>query len=233
MFVHARPARSKRAMLEDVHEEVTASKLAARNTLDYTLADGTRKIRLHDTDIMIFHPTGMIELNTGGYNTKTTRERMNSFLPSTASVYTERGVIYARYNGETKPFTETATIDTVKGRILSDRNESDIDADRRALDAYMREWKRKGLPPQEKAAGDPWVFPNAENGKIQEYVMRDWVESKYVFRSLYIHAMRFAGIRDVGIGIYMDQIDRRKGKLEAIDTRRIRRYVRACLGYES
>lgn len=38
-------------------------------------------VRLHDTDVVTFHPNGDIQLNTGGWFTVTTKERMNSMLP--------------------------------------------------------------------------------------------------------------------------------------------------------
>ena len=233
MYVHARPALSKRAMLANLGRPVAASKIAARNTLDYTLEDGTRKIRLHDTDILTFHPTGLIEINTGGFNTVTTRSRMNEFLPAGSSVYTERGVIHLRALGMDKPFTQTAVIDVAKARVLTDAKEGTIEGDRKALDGFMKAWRTKGLPTAEKSQGDPWAFPNQETGKVEESVVRDWIETQYVFRSFYIMALRFAGIQDRGIGMYMDMIDRKGGKLDRIDYSRIRRYARACIGYAS
>lgn len=231
MFVHARPARSKRAMLADLDQPVATARLAGRNTLDYTSPLGTRKIRLHDTDIMTFHPDGTIQLHTGGFNTHTTRNRMNEFLPAGMSVFTERGVIHARTKEMTRKFMDTATIHP-DGRIESDLSDAKADADRKLVDAYMKEWRKQGLPSAEKSGGDPWVFPDPKTGKIQEHIMRDWLRSKYVFRSLYAMAAKYAGGSDQTVGIWLMMADR-AGRLDSTDYRRIRRFIRACLGYES
>lgn len=232
MFVHARPARSKRAMLADLDQPVATSRLAGRNTLDYTSPRGTRKIRLHDTDIMTFYTDGRIELYTGGFNTHTTRNRMNEFLPAGMAVFTERGVIHARTEQMTLKFRDTATI-FPDGRIESDITDAKVDADRKLIDAYMKEWRKKGLPPAEKSGGDPWVFPDPETGKINEHIMRDWLQTKYVFRSLFAMAMKYAGMQDHGVAIRLHMTDRSGGKLDKMELSRIRRFIRACLGYES
>lgn len=48
-------------------------------------------IRLHGTDVLTFHEDGSIEVNTGGWNTVTTRDRINRYLPKPWHVYGERG----------------------------------------------------------------------------------------------------------------------------------------------
>jgi hypothetical protein len=37
-------------------------------------------VRLHDTDVVTFHDDGTIELDTGGWDTVTTKQRMNACL---------------------------------------------------------------------------------------------------------------------------------------------------------
>lgn len=39
-------------------------------------------VRLHSTDVLTFSPDGTITLDTGGWNTVTTKDRMNTYLPS-------------------------------------------------------------------------------------------------------------------------------------------------------
>lgn len=38
-------------------------------------------VRLHETDIVRFHANGDVTLNTGGWRTRTTRDRMRAFFP--------------------------------------------------------------------------------------------------------------------------------------------------------
>jgi len=51
----------------------------ANNTWAERRPNGDIAIRLHDTDIVTYSPDGSITLNTGGWFTVTTKERMNRF----------------------------------------------------------------------------------------------------------------------------------------------------------
>lgn len=62
---------------------VKHSKVIANNTLEVYNDDGkVQAIRLHDTNIITYHDDGTIELSSGGWRTKTTKERLNAYLPS-------------------------------------------------------------------------------------------------------------------------------------------------------
>lgn len=52
---------------------------------------GPLGIRLHSTEILKFFPDGRIVLNSGGWQTVTTKERMNRYLPHPWSIYSEKG----------------------------------------------------------------------------------------------------------------------------------------------
>lgn len=57
------------------------SKIVANNTVEYERENGDRVIRLHSTDIITFKANGDIVLDSGGWQTVTTKERMNRFGP--------------------------------------------------------------------------------------------------------------------------------------------------------
>lgn len=44
-------------------------------------------VRLHSTDIVVFYPSGRVTLHTGGYESVTTKERLNHFIRPAAQVY--------------------------------------------------------------------------------------------------------------------------------------------------
>jgi hypothetical protein len=46
-------------------------------------------VRLHDTDVVTLHPDGSQTLNSGGWRTVTTKDRINAY--SIAGVWSERG----------------------------------------------------------------------------------------------------------------------------------------------
>jgi hypothetical protein len=53
------------------------SKISKNNTAISRNADGSIVVRLHSTDVVTVATDGTVTLNTGGWNTVTTRARMN------------------------------------------------------------------------------------------------------------------------------------------------------------
>ena len=49
----------------------------------------TIAVRLYATDIVTFHSDGRVTFDTGGYDTTTTRQRMNQFSPDWLRVYSK------------------------------------------------------------------------------------------------------------------------------------------------
>ena len=228
---HERPRQSKATMvaaLATIGRAPISAKLAARNTLDYVDATGARRIRLHNTDILTFPPKGGFVINTDGWNTVTTRARLNEVLPGPWRVFTARGLIHLRNieTGVDTPFRETVTV-TSKGAIKPDRKPASNDKLRQQIDTYMKAFKARGLPTAQESLGDPWIF---SEGKTDSAVMLDWIKSKYVHRRLMALAFQWTGLTDRGVALYLSDIDRRGGKLNATDMRRLRRYVRLCVG---
>lgn len=87
----------------------------APSTVEYYRPDGARVIRLHQTDILVMHfangdplhPGGpynslatysLIHINCGGWETQTTRARLNKFLPG-FRVVSHRKVLYIKSTG--------------------------------------------------------------------------------------------------------------------------------------
>ena len=207
-----------------------SAKLAGRNTLDYTAADGVRRVRLHQTDVLTFRPDGSFTVCTGGFNTPTTRDRINSFLPPGFTVWTSKGVIHLSERASDRPavpFLESITVDAA-GQVQSDATGADLKATGALLDSFMRKVKARGLPSQEDSKGDPWVLPGPR--KVAESIMRDWLESGYFTRTFYGLALEHAGMTPQSVAYSMRWTDDRGGKLDARDLGRVRRYARQCLG---
>ena len=70
------------------------SKRIANNTLEIRYPDGRKAYRLHDTDIVTYMPNGDIKLDTGGWDTMTTRKRMREYLPHGISIWRRNGMSY-------------------------------------------------------------------------------------------------------------------------------------------
>jgi hypothetical protein len=70
--------------------------------------DGTIAVKYHETDVVIFHPDGSVVLDSGGWKTSTTKERLNAFSP--AHVWQRNGIWYVKYGKETVPFADGMTL---------------------------------------------------------------------------------------------------------------------------
>ena len=73
----------KQIMAKIDKDQVVSSKLIKSNTVEYITNTGTRIIRYYETNILIFHYDGILELNSGGYKTVSTKSRINEFSPVT------------------------------------------------------------------------------------------------------------------------------------------------------
>ena len=58
---------------------VESARKLENNTYEVTYKDGCRAIRLHRTDIVTFRPDGKFAINSGGWQTRTTKHRINKY----------------------------------------------------------------------------------------------------------------------------------------------------------
>ena len=73
-----------------------------RNTYLIKRDDETIVVRLHQTDIISFKKNGTIILDSGGWRTVTTKDRMNKFLPDNYGIMQEKGIWYIKITNEYK-----------------------------------------------------------------------------------------------------------------------------------
>ena len=85
------------------------SRKLQNNTYAKRRCSGQIAIRLHATDILTFHSDGQIEVSTGGWDTVTTRSRMNDYLPGPWRVGGHRGSTLL-YKMEPQAWTAVAVI---------------------------------------------------------------------------------------------------------------------------
>lgn len=221
--------KTKRDMVDGAkrrHPDSTIldARKAANNTLAYRVAEsGVNYVALHDTDILSWCDGGTVTVDTGGFNTGTTRDRINGFGRRIGvTCFTSKGVLHV--NGV--PCHRRAWVDP-SGKVKTDMPERSLKRLSAELDAFMAAWRANGLPPAEDAGGDPWIFTGSQ---MTEDVMRDWVRSRYIFRSFYGMALAFAGMQPAGVAMSYAMADRRGGKLDKLDLSRIRRFARRHIG---
>lgn len=72
------------------HAEATKMVLGKRNrsqrkignnTYAYIQADGSVAIELHGTNVVVIYPDDSVMLNSGGWHTSTTKDRINKYSP--------------------------------------------------------------------------------------------------------------------------------------------------------
>ena len=56
-------------------------------------------VHFHRTDVLTFFPDGSININTGGWNTVTTKDRINTFFAG--RIWSEHGHAFVSYDGQT------------------------------------------------------------------------------------------------------------------------------------
>lgn len=82
-----------------------ASRKIANNTLVVSGGD-SYAVRLHNTDVVTAYPDGSLSLNTGGWYSVTTKERINRYLPTGITLGSERGEWRLRHTTYRKVGTE-------------------------------------------------------------------------------------------------------------------------------
>lgn len=96
---------TKKEILE-INPDIVSSKKVKNNTRLTEYKNGDKILKLHSTDIIKWQDDKII-LNSGGWNTVTTRARFNEWLPDGVKVYQNTGITYLQD-------TRNKNIDTVE-----------------------------------------------------------------------------------------------------------------------
>ena len=216
----------------------------ANNTYVRRLPDDTLAIRLHDTDIIIVRPDDTFLLQSGGWRTYTTKDRINRFSP--ARLYQEKNHWYV-WPGPT-PFFEGVIVDMQGNPLNADdgKAEAAIAAEKN-LEKMIHRMIRKlraceELP--EPNGGDCWgccMVAESKRDRVgRRYGMKRldpherplggdcvWshLEEGYLHGSLIIRAMEWAGFQPAGISIYWQSWTTSVWSKETV-VRAMRRFLR-------
>jgi len=192
----------------------------ANNTFRYQGPKGLDHIRLHATDILIQdHKKGRLTVNTGGWNTLTTRDRIHSYLPSKWYCGSEKGICYITTPSGRFPIGDKpVTFDRETGKCLTKKALLDVttrEAEKKLISAFAKEVKDN--PPQD-GAGDPWL----PVGKlVAREVALDWLKSRYVTYWIVMSALTWKGYRSPSFAATSPDIRRNA----------VRDYLKASLGH--
>lgn len=203
--------RTKREIMEGV--DCISSKLIDHNTVRYARENGDVVIRLHLTDIVTFKLGDKVVLNTGGWNTVTTRDRINKQLESSCPgwrMYSEQNDPYLRYGSWSNDDAVTyhfhdgivITGNTCDGEVLDREKVKASKAWQRRIKRYANTFLRKlsaGEIPA-PSGGDCWMCLFVDNknrawgeAPHQDHVYHHIVE-KYYVPSLVLRAIDQFGV---------------------------------------
>jgi len=163
----------------------------ANNTYLERREDGSIVVRLHATDVVTVYRDDTCMLNTGGWLTVTTKDRMNTYGP--VSVHSVKGIWYVarwhagRYETLGRYFDGIRISDTnvILNPLATDvveRADRERKATERAIRAYA---KRCGDEMPMPSGGDCWlcmVFGSTDC--LAEHLREDYVHGAVIVRAL-------------------------------------------------
>jgi hypothetical protein len=201
----------------------------ANNTRIHRLGNGDIAIKLHATDVVTYCFNGPVILNSGGWKTVTTKDRINRFSPSCISLFQTGGQWYVSMNGVKHAYCDNMKIDK-DGRILFGST-ADYQKTRRInrlLDKYIEKMlKLPELPFPED--GDCFIcrFAGSDSGCLEAHL-----EEKYVHGSLIWNAIKARSYGSPELVMQMRANGWKNGerRVKTDVARDVRRFFRAKLG---
>lgn len=178
--------RTKKEIMKGIDSE--KSRIVANNTIEY-FKNGNRNIRLHDTDIISFFEDGSYILNSGGWRTHTTKERINRFVPG-LRLHQEKGIWYV--NGEVFYDGIHFTDDHVlKSNPIPDPIKANAKIKRKIAKFVKQIDDIKEIPIPN--AGDCWICSMFGPDKT---CLESHLDENYLHGSLIVNALRDKGYKD-------------------------------------
>ena len=208
-------------------ENITKSRIIANNTIEYKKGR-VKFIRLHLTDVIEIHKNHII-LNSGGWKSMTTKDRINSFQ-DLCYIFQSKGL----WHVETKTGNESIFYDGMKilntGRIIKPKQD-DKKTKRlmKQIDSYCKKLAGlKTLP--EPHAGDCFYCSMRKTNtsemlgdvaKNKDHLIQH-LKEKYIMGSLIINALKNSGY---GNPLFVFKLDIRESIVLAV-----RKYFKRQLG---
>lgn len=222
--------QTKKEMLLGIENKVAKSKFIANNTLQVEYLDGRKAIRLHTTDI-VTEKDGVITLNSGGWKTATTKDRINGYSWENGlrkwpyisqrnhQWFVGEGIFYDGIQ-----FKDGVQISPVK-----------VDDELKRKKMLEKIKKYCNLLTEDKLPmpgnGDCWycLMTDTKTGKSlgdssgnYDHLLQHMKE-RYIFGSILVNAMREAGYSDSQIGVHyhMKMVDTFKRTLRKYLVKRL------------
>lgn len=179
------------------------SRTVANNTSARVMDEGMVAIRLHDTDIVTVFSDGRVILNSGGWLSATTKERINRYSP--AGISQKNSIWYMR---DGSLFYDGMVIDsdgTPRKPQMPAKYEAKLKAIKKDAKVYAHGFVEalKAGAVDMPSGGDCWycsMFDKELNTGNVDHI-REHMREKYYVPSLLVNAGRAAGYRDDQVGL--------------------------------
>lgn len=195
--------QTKKEIIEGVKNIETATKVA-NNTVKCKLTTGENIVILHNT-IVVSEKNGVYTLNSGGWRTNTTKDRINQYSP--ARVYQRNSLWYIGdslfYDG-IKINNKNEVVSKV---VTPEKVEKKTNKIKLKIKKFCDLITKDNLPIPN--GGDCWYcYMRTKSGESMGDAFKDHshllnhITDSYVHGSLLVNAMREAGYRDEQIGFH-------------------------------
>lgn len=210
-----------------------SARTIGNNTVAMRQADGIGVI-LHSTTILKMHEDGTYTLDSGGWRTVTTKDRLNSLLPAPLGIYSTNGVwmLARRGNnpGMVSEFYDGMRFDRhgeMVTEVLMDSGR-ELKRVKREIGRYVKLYTDERVRElvedarEHGTGGDCWgcLMVDAATGQGGVFGtdhLREHMEEGYTMASLMVNALRHVGYRDEQLPYVINHGD--------IVRRAIRRYM--------
>ena len=185
-----------------------ADKKLARNTY-LRMEEGKAVVKFWDTDIITITPDNVYTLTSGGYNTFTTKDRLNTFSP--VHIWREKGLWYACEGPGGNPiktlFEDGMQVDA-NGHVLSEVGCPDLPKYMRKVDrlvakyikGYIASIMEAGELPED-TSGDCWfcLMKSVDHPENKELMGYDHYLSHFADK-YYVPSILLKGMNEVPYG---------------------------------
>lgn len=172
-------------------KNVQLGKPIANNTRLFHRDDGIA-IRLHATDIVLFHVNGDVVLNSGGYRTVTTKARINEYTDCCVSQ--RKGLWTVHYRGSSAGFADGMVLKangTIAGGATWWKDEAATLKLRKVVNGYAKGFLTALLAGEVPVPsnGDCWCCAVPAFGGDKTHILSH-IEEKYYVPSLLVNALK-------------------------------------------
>lgn len=233
-----REALKKSDMINSIEKDhnckVIQAKFLGKSTLEYELENGIRGVRLYETDIILISPRTpsqkleIITLNSGGFRTQLTKNRINDYLP--VYISQNKSVWSISANNYSTIFYDGIQLDRFKNgklrmRKCKSKSNKEINRNKKLLkliNGYINEFKKLDSIPFPDT-GDCWLcMIKSQNDEYNPDCLEQHLKEKYIHGTLIYCALKDQGYKDPGFIMGMNYKD--------IIARSLKRYFKKHLG---